>query len=118
MANMDFKVSSNGLIMFGRGDIELVYDFEQVIQHIKQRLNTFLGEWQYNTLIGIPYYDLFEKPIDIDIFSYWIRKTILETPGVEGLEEFLIDIDEVNRVISINFVCIGSTEGTEVRVTL
>ena len=118
MRDSDFKINKDGLIMFDRGDIDFVHDFEQTRQHIQQRLNTFLGEWPYNIEIGIPYFDLFEKPIDLDLISYHIKKTIQETPGVASIVEFTLVPNEQTRVLAVKFKCLGDTTTTEIRVTL
>lgn len=118
MGNVDFKVTGNGFLVFDKGDIVFITGVDQVMQHIAQRLKTFLGEWEYNIGVGIPYYDLLEKPVDYELLSYWLRKTILETPYVSELEEFSFELDKTHRKLFVKFKCKGQLEGVSMEVVL
>lgn len=86
------------------GDLVLIEDKEALSQYLRQRLQTFLGEWFLNVEEGIPYFqEVMSKGTGLEAISSIFKKAILETAGVQGLESFEIDFDPVNRTLELEF---------------
>lgn len=76
-----------------------------VRQHLRVRLQFFLGEWKNNRLEGIPFYrDIFVKNPSLGLISSVFRQVILITPGVESLDSFDLVIDSALRTLDLAFV--------------
>ena len=62
---------------------------ELVSQRLKIRLDTFLGEWFYNSEVGVPYFEeILTKRFNKDIITSILRSVILETEGVVSIVKF------------------------------
>jgi hypothetical protein len=103
-------------------DLLLVEDGDQVIQHIKQRLLHFLGEWFLDLGAGVPWFqEILGKPQRLDIVESIIKATIRSTPGVLALVSFSLDADpNRERTMLVNFtVRIGDEETSQqIEVTI
>lgn len=102
----------DGDIMLTRGptgdqdEITLVTGAEAVAQHLTIRLRHFLGEWEMNTLEGIPFFrDIFVKAPDLSLVRDIFRQAIIGTPGVVSVEEISVNIDTATRTAAITFRC-------------
>jgi hypothetical protein len=81
------------------GNLRMAKDNEAILQHIRQRLKTWLGEWAYNRRVGIDWdkYVLGIRPPQINIAEATIKKTILETQNVKEILTFSMEFDARNR---------------------
>lgn len=98
-ATWDFVFDANG-------DLEMVSDGEEVVQHIQQRLRTYLGEWPYDLSVGVPWFQqiLGARSNYQRGFSEQVLKTeILETPGVTRFVYFDFSFNEANRIGAFRF---------------
>ena len=77
----------------------------QRAQQIKIALLTFLGEWEFDTSIGIPYLEqiLVKTPNKFRVEAI-LRKKILAVQGVRRITAFGLDINRINRSLSVHFV--------------
>ena len=91
--------------LFARqGGIALVSGVDQVVQHIKTRLQLFLGEWFLNEFEGVPWFQsIFVKPADLLAIEVIIKDTILQTNNVDELLSFDMNYDASNRSFEITF---------------
>ena len=62
---MALSQAENDLILKDGGGIERVTDGRYTVQLVKNRLNTFLGEWLLNPTIGWLNFDDFERNPDL-----------------------------------------------------
>ena len=115
----DFKVNDLGYIEFENGDLSVVTDYDQVRQHIQQRLSTFKGEWIFNSDEGVPYmqYVFVDNP-DYSVISTILKRTILGTPGVESITNFNMTFDKKSRRLSVTFIANGRSTLDNVEVQL
>lgn len=112
---MDLALNDSGdIFLSAGGDLSLVTDGGAVIQHIRQRLRFFRGEWFLDTSRGVPYFAaiLGKKTPDSYRLSGIFRDAILGTPGVISLTSFSLDIDKRTRVLSVSFS--ATTPGGEI----
>lgn len=107
----DMKIDSvTGDLVIENGDIAFVEDGEALLQRIRIKFKTSLGEYFLNRAVGLPYLQKDDEgrqilgkqtdPVDIgDIF----QEKILATNGIKELKLFRFDLDTKSRIASINF---------------
>jgi hypothetical protein len=92
------------------GQLILAEDLEAIAQHVKVRLNWFLGEWFLDTREGIPYFrDVFVKSPSLLFLRSLFRAVILGTPGIDVINEFSLEVDSAIRTLNIDFEAITDT---------
>lgn len=76
---------------------------QTVGQRLKIRLLTFLGEWSFNTVYGVPYFQrlLGQKQTSKAAADLIFQSQILAEPGVKEIVTF--DSTFVNRKYSLSF---------------
>jgi hypothetical protein len=86
------------------GDFVLIEDKEALQQFLKQRLQTFLGEWFLDSSKGVPYFEeiLVKRP-QFEAVDSIFKTQILQTPGIINLESFEFDYDGPTRALSLSF---------------
>ena len=112
------------LYLDANGDFAMVEDGLEVAQHVRQRLNTFLGEWPYDLNVGVSWYqDILGQPRlgsrseDRAYAEAILRTEVLQTPGVTRLVTFNYSQNEQHRLATFNFsfdTLWGSTQGDQV----
>ena len=99
---MDIKLDSDGDIEIAKNDVSLIDGAESIRQHLDIRLNTHLGEWLFDTRVGVPWIrDILVKRPDYKIIEDILKTKIIETPGVTGILEFFFETQD--RVVTLNF---------------
>lgn len=94
----------NDLIFTGRS-LVLVYGAEAVGQHVRQRLQTFLGEWFLDTRVGIPWLDqLLGKRYDPSLAEAVVKAEILNTDGVKAINSFSVSFLRDLRALRIRSI--------------
>lgn len=98
-----------GDLLIEGGDLVLTTGRDAILQHLTIRLQFFLGEWEWDTRIGVPYFqDVLVKAPDLNVVRTLLRETITSTPGVTGLQNFELDLD--GRTLRLDFEA-STTEG-------
>lgn len=98
---MDLYLSNNDLALPVRLTAS---NDESILQHIRIRLRTFLGEWFLDQRVGIPYFEeVFIKNPSSNVVKSLIRRVLLRTPGVVTVSSVDFDIDSVTRKATIDF---------------
>ena len=70
------------------GQLATIGKSEEVAQRVLLRLQRTLGEWFLNTQVGLPWYTQILGSRDEQTATLLIRKEILATAGVSGIEAF------------------------------
>ena len=101
----DLKLSSTHDLLLKDGKLLLTEGASQRAQQIKIALLTFLGEWEFDTSIGIPYLEqiLVKTPNKFRVEAI-LRKKILAVQGVRRITAFGLDINRITRSLSVHFV--------------
>jgi hypothetical protein len=99
----DIRLDHNHDIYINGGNLELVSDVDETVQLIKQTLKFFKGEWFLDETLGIPYFELMEKPINIELIKSVLIATIAKIPNVLAIEKFELDYLGTTRQLNINF---------------
>lgn len=109
------KTVDNDLV-FENNKLVLIDGLDFVEQLLKERLQTFLGEWFLDTSLGLPYFQdiLVKNPVPTKITAL-LKDAILETPGVIELVDFSPDFDSKNRNLMLSFS--ARTEEGEIKIT-
>lgn len=113
----DIKQDSEGDIFLNVDDLELTSGIDAKIQHLRQRLRTFLGEWFLDLRVGVAYFQqiLIKNPNPAVVDSI-LKKEIINTPGILQLTFFDLNIG-TDRTLTLSFRAItqeGEVNFTEV----
>jgi len=94
-------------------DIAFVDENDRVKQALKIKLQFILAEWFLDNTIGIPYTQvIFKQGTSIeDIYSIFKNK-IIETNGVEKLNDLLLTPDVDNKGMRVDFDVNDGVTGT------
>lgn len=99
-------LNSNNDLIIENGQIKLVDKAAEVAQHVRTRLQLFLGECFFDVNTGIPYFQsILTKPVNLDNIESILKQTILETDDVLRLETFEMqfsDTEERKLVVNSN----------------
>jgi len=114
--------SNNDLIVEG-GQLKLVEDGAEVVQHVRSRLLFYQEEWFLDLQAGTPYFQqIFVKPSNLANIESIFKTRILETPGVESLTEFEMDYDGGSvRKLTVSFsaqTTFGSIDNEKVTINV
>lgn len=95
------------LFLDATGQLVLVDGVEAIAQQIWVRLQFFKGEWFLDRRQGVPYFEnVFIKNPSRELLETIFRGIILDTPNVESLDSFLLDIETATRTGTIDFVAV------------
>lgn len=95
---------TNDLILAEGGGVLRVDDGRYVIQLVKHRLQTSIGEWLLDPNVGFINLSYFEKGPDLFKIELKARQIILSTPNVKLVEEIKLTLEK--RVLTIDFKAI------------
>lgn len=102
----DIKIEGNKVVV--TKDIPTL-----VRQRLKHRLDTSKGEWFLDSNYGVPYFQsIFVKPFDKSFVDNILRRVILDTEDVVSISSYSSSLDHANRVFSITFSVVDSTNST------
>lgn len=86
------------------GDIAIVSEGDQVVSHVQSRLYTYLGEWYFNTAIGIPWIsEMFTPETTYEQKAAILKQVIQRTPEVRRIIEFNYGVDPTNRIAEVEY---------------
>ncbi|MCK5610311.1 hypothetical protein KAR91_51035 [Candidatus Pacearchaeota archaeon] len=99
----DIKQDSDGDIFLNVDDLELTSGINAKIQHLRQRLRTFLGEWFLDLRIGVAYFQqiMIKNPNPAVVDSI-LKKEIINTPGILQLTFFDLNVSR-DRLLTLSF---------------
>lgn len=99
------ELDSNNDIVIRDGQLAVVSGKKEIVQHVRVRLNFFLGEWFLDKKAGTPYYEqILKKPANLPRIETIIKNRILKTPGVDKLISFKMQYEGGNsRKLTITF---------------
>ena len=91
-------------ILLTDGDLELVYDGEEIAQSAKIAILFIRGDWFLNLLEGLPWFtEMFSTQVSYSRKRDLIKSAILETTGVIQLVQFTFDKSDTDRNAEITF---------------
>lgn len=98
-------LDSNNDLITEKGQLKLVRDGAEVVQHVRTRLQFYAEEWFLDLNAGTPYFqEIFVKPANLANIESILKSIILNTPGVGILTEFSMDYEgESVRKLTVSF---------------
>ena len=102
---LDLKLdSAEWDLYFEEGNLVLVSDADQTVQHIKQRLLTFYQEWFLDQSIGVPWLQqTLEKPASLSMVEVILQEVIRKSPEVRKLTSFVVRAGDSERTAKVTF---------------
>lgn len=95
---ISLRLDENNDLAIENGNFVLISGTESIDQNIKTRLQTFLGEWFLNVLIGVPWKQLiFKKPFNVTVSGAILKRIIFQTRGVLKINKIDVSADLVSR---------------------
>lgn len=96
------KLDNNGDMQFGNSSADFYVDQpEGITQAIMTRLKLWAGEWFLDISEGTPYQQAILGTGTKSTIEPVIRARILDTEGVDSIETFSLEINELNRNATI-----------------
>jgi hypothetical protein len=100
----DLQLGSDFDLEFVNGDLALVESLDAIRQHVRQRLQLFLGEWFLDITVGVPYFqNIYVKNPNLIVVEALFRDRLVTTPGIEEVNEFNFDYDNLTRELKVEF---------------
>ena len=87
---------------FGRGRNDYLTKSDCIYQNVKTRLLSFVNDWFLDMDHGLPWLDCLEKPGDTGRIERMVKLQVLQTEGVEALDEFELYLDKDTRKVTIH----------------
>lgn len=86
-------------------DLELIDNDERVVQQIKIRLMTWYNEWFLDKTVGVRYDYIFNrnKKVNKNVIVNLIKNQLESISDVNSVDYVTADIDNKNRLMTINF---------------
>ena len=102
---------ATGDIDFSTKEPTLITDVATAVrQRLHIRLNTFEGEWFYDSSVGVPYFQgILGQQFSQSIIDNTLRRTIIETEDVIELTEYSSSFDRMSRTYNLSFTVTTST---------
>lgn len=106
-------LDSNNDLIVENGQLKLVVDGAETVQHVRSRLLFYLEEWFLDITAGTPWFqEVLIKPANLANIESIIKSRILETPEVDTLTEFTLDYEgDSVRKLTVGFTA-QTTFGT------
>ena len=103
--------SNNDIQLGPDGSFKRVSGGAEIAQHVRTRLNVFLGEYFLDLSVGTPYYqELLVSPANLVTVESILKARILSTPGVIELTAFNMQFNRQERILTVNFTFRGEDE--------
>jgi hypothetical protein len=89
----------NDIHFLADGNLAIAKGNEAIVQHARQRLKCWSGEWSYHRGVGVDWdkYILGVRPPNFTAAEAIVKNEILETAGIVEVVEFNAEFDKVNR---------------------
>lgn len=99
-----FLLDADGDLDTTGNELTLTTGADAVRQHLQVKFNFFLGEWEFDTTKGFPWFRdvLIKKPSFVVVQSV-VKNEILNTPGILELTGFSFDYSAATRSAPITF---------------
>lgn len=103
---MDFALdlTTGDIGLNDQGNIYLVDGIDAIVQHLFIRFRFFLGEWAFDTSLGMPWFqDVLIKAPSFAVIQEVCKNEILSTPGITSLQNFDLNLDFGARACNLSF---------------
>jgi hypothetical protein len=109
---MDIKLTSDNEIDLSSGGAELASGVDAIKQHLRLRFSMIRGEWFRDATVGTPWFEkIFVKNPDLAVLRALFRRIALGTPGVDKLNELVLDYTASTRTLTVRMVAFSNDQG-------
>lgn len=106
---LDYTGQTGDLDLTGSG-LSLITGEAAIEQNLRIRLRFFLGEWFLDERQGIPYFrDILVKGPDVLLIRSLFQTAIVTTTGISRVTKLEIDLDKINRKMTLSFAATMDT---------
>lgn len=101
---MDLKLNADTWDLdLSFAEAHLVSGREAIVQHLKLRLQLFLGEWFLDAAAGLPYFQrIFVRHVNEPDVKRIYLHAVQQTPGVLSVDTFSLALDRAGRVVHVS----------------
>ena len=102
---IEHSLDSNNDIIIRNGSFATISDGEQVLQHVRTRLQFYLEEWFLDTRSGTSWLqEIFVKPFNPALAESVLKTRIANTPELSSITDFSMSLpDPTGRKLQITF---------------
>lgn len=116
---IEHALNDNNDIFIRNGSFATVSKGEQVLQHVRTRLQFYLKEWFLDTRSGTPWLqEIFVKPFNPASIESILKARIANTPELSSIIEFSMSVPDISsRKLQITFsaeTVFGTLTGEEI----
>lgn len=114
-----FKFENGDLVIDGSGNLELVYEEDEVVQSVRMLLLANVGEWFLDESFGLDYDAITDKGQSVKDIEFALREAIFQDDRVDEVLINALDIDSSNRKLRVDLEIVtndGNTSEIEVNV--
>lgn len=100
--------TNHDIFLTAGGQLATVQDEDELLQRIKTRLLTFLGEWWLDVELGVPYFQqiLGFKP-DLTLYRTLFTAATQAVTGVVSVDSMEVFYTAATRTLTVRFTCTG-----------
>lgn len=97
-----FKIKNGDLSIDQSGNLEMVDKEDEIAQSVEMILSANKGEWFLNEDFGLDYDEITSKGQSKRDIEFALREAIFQEERIQGIEFPKIEIDSVNRRLSVD----------------
>lgn len=112
-ANGDSYLDSNN-------NIAIISGVDSVSQTVSNALKLWLSEYQFDTTIGIPWFNILGEKFNQLLVNTYIEQSVLSLPYVDSIVSinYIFDNEKRSVIINLVFLTTASTNPQEVNVDI
>lgn len=108
---------TNDFYLAGTGDIATVSDAHAVGQHVRQRLQTYSGEWFLDEAIGVPWLEeILGRSYNPAMAESIVKAEILSTDLITSISSFSVSFNRGTRGLNIKDIYVNTVFDEEVSI--
>jgi hypothetical protein len=102
------------------GNITIITGVESVSQTVANALQLWLGEYQFNTTIGVPWYNILGERFNRLLVNTYVEQEVLALPYVASIVsiDYIFNDKERSVIINLVFLTTDSKNSQEVKVVI
>lgn len=106
----DFKLDSNGDVVFLNGELLLTDEKEDIAQSIRILLQSREGEFVLEESMGLAYENIFDKNPNFDYIEQDITEAIEQDDRVSSVDKVDFDFDSATRLLKVTIKATSKKE--------
>lgn len=112
MSDLYLDEVTGDIALVGNSPVLIKDQLSLVRQRVQIRLDTFLGEWFYNSEVGVPYFEeILTQRYQKSLVDSIIRSEVLDTEGVIEITSFESTLNKADRKLDF-YMEVTTTDGS------